>query len=88
MVEPGPATLECDSLMICGAADHLLQLVDAAVEEPDLFLRLLVLGVVLDVARLERLLQALAGLGAPLQRDLEVALELLQPLRSQQNRFG
>src|SRR5206468_842965 len=42
----------------------------------------------LDVAGLERLLQALARLGAALQRDLQVALELFQPLRSQQYRFG
>src|SRR5436189_3528925 len=71
-----------------GAADHLLELVDAAVEETYLFLRLLILGVVLDISRLEGLLQALAGIEPTLQRDLEVALELLQPLRSQQNRFG
>src|SRR5712692_6423937 len=70
-----------------GAADHLLQLVDAAVEESDLFLRLLILGVVLDVAGLERLLQALARLGAARQRDFEVALELLEPLGREQNRF-
>src|SRR5690242_1613914 len=70
------------------AADHLLQLVDPAVEHAHLFLRLLVLWVVLDVARLERFLQPLARLGAPLQRDLQVALELLQALRGQQYRFG
>src|SRR5215472_8991549 len=71
-----------------GAADHLLQLVDPAVQETDLFLRLFVLGVVLDVARLEGLLQSLARLAAPAQRDLEVALELLEPFRCQQYRFG
>ena len=71
-----------------GTSDHFLQLVDPAVEEPDLFLRLLVFGVVLDVARLKSLLQALARFGTPLERDLEIALELFQPLRSQQNRFG
>src|ERR1700693_3635162 len=68
-------------------ADHLLQLVDAAVEEADLLLRLLVLGVVFDVTRLERLLEALARFCTALQRDLEIALELLQPLGRQQNRF-
>jgi hypothetical protein len=71
-----------------GPPDHLLQLVDAAVEKTDLLLGLLVLGVVLDVAWLERFLEALACLGAPLQRDFEVALELFQPLWRQQDRFG
>src|SRR6266851_8420478 len=70
-----------------GASDHLLQLVDTAVEEADLFLRLLILGVVLDVAGLERLLQALARLGPARQRNLKVALELLEPLGREQNRF-
>src|SRR5260370_584352 len=69
------------------ASDHLLELIDAAVEEADLLLRLLVLGVVLDVARLERLLQALARLGAPQQRDFEIALELFKPLGREQYRF-
>src|SRR5207302_10404155 len=67
---------------------HLLELVDPAVEAADLLLGLLVLRVVLDVARLESLFQALACLGAPLQRDREVALELLQPLWREQYRFG
>ena len=71
-----------------GAADHLLQLVDAAVQKPDFFLRLLVLGVVFDVSRLEGFLQALAGLGAARESDLEIALELLEALGGQQNRFG
>src|SRR4029077_16356539 len=69
------------------ASDHLLELIDAAVEEADLLLRLLVFRVVFDVAGLECLLQALAGLGTPLQRDLEIALELLQPLGREQYRF-
>src|SRR5258708_11680802 len=69
------------------AAYHLLQLVDPAVEQSNLFLRLLILRVVLDVAGLERLLQALARLGAPRQSDFEVALELLKPLGRKQNRF-
>src|SRR5258708_7320764 len=59
------------------ATDHLLQLVDPAVEQSDLFLRLFVLGVVFDVARLKRLLQALTRLSAPHQRDLQGALDLL-----------
>jgi len=71
-----------------GAADHLLELIDAGVQKSDFLFRLLVLRVVLDVARLERFLQALTGLGTPLQRDIEVALELLEPLRCQQDRFG
>ena len=68
--------------------DHLLQLVDPAVEKSDLFLRLLVLGVVLDVARLEGFLEALARLGATARRNLEISLELLETLGRQQNRFG
>src|SRR5713226_7004194 len=68
--------------------DHLLELIDAAVEEADLLLRLLVFRVVFDVARLERLLQARARLGTPLQRDLEIALELLQPGGREQYRYG
>ena len=71
-----------------GAADHLLQLVDPAIEQADLFFRLLVFRVVLDVPRLEGLLEPLPCVGAPSQRDLEIALELLQPLGSQQYRFG
>src|SRR5260370_39800854 len=69
-----------------GAADHLLQLVDAAVEESDLFLRLLILWVVLDDAGLERLLQALARLAAARQRDFEDARDLLELLGRQHNR--
>ena len=68
-------------------ADHLLQLVDAAVQETDLFLGLLVFGVVLDIARLECFLEAFAGFGAALQRDFEIALELFQPLGREQYRF-
>src|SRR2546425_907451 len=71
-----------------GPSDHLLELVDPAVQETDLFLGLLVLGVVLDITRLERLLQALAGLGTPLQRDFKIALELLEPLGREQYRFS
>src|SRR5581483_3614103 len=71
-----------------GAADHLLQLVDPVVEETDLLLRLLVLRVVLDVTRLKGLLQALARLDTALLRNVEIALELFEPLGSQQNRFG
>ena len=70
------------------AADHLLKLVDAAVEEAHLLLRLLVLRVVLDVAWLERLLQALTRFGATAQRDFEVALELFQPFGRKQYGFG
>src|SRR5258708_7753840 len=69
-------------------ADHLLELVDPAVEETDLLLRLLVLRVVLDVSRLKRLLEALARLDTAPQSDLQVAFELLEPLGSQQDRFS
>jgi len=71
-----------------GATDHLLELIDPAVEKSDLLFRLFVLRVVLDVARLKRLLQALTGFGAAAQGDLEISLELLESLRGQQNRFG
>src|SRR5438270_15743 len=70
------------------APDHLLQLVDPAVQHADLFLGLLVLGVVLDVPRLERFLEPLARLGAPAQGDFEISLELLEALGRQQYRFG
>src|SRR6202521_5037724 len=68
--------------------DHLLQLVDSAVEETDLLFGLLVLGVVLDVSGLERLLEAFARLGAPLQGDLQIVLELLEALGSEQKGFS
>ena len=45
-------------------------------------------GVVLDVTRLECVLEALTRLGTSLQSDLEIALELFQPLWSQQDRFS
>jgi len=71
-----------------GAADHLLQLVDPAVQEADFLLRLLVFGVVLDVAWLECFLQPLARLRAAAKGHLEIPFELLEALRRQQNRFG
>src|SRR3989442_14704614 len=84
----GPGLARMRFLDDLGPSDHLLELVDPAVQETDLFLGVLVLVVVLDITRLERLLQALAGLGTPLERDFEIALELLEPLGREQYRVS
>src|SRR5919197_1246490 len=68
------------------APDHLLQLVNPAVEEADLLLGLLVFGVVFDVARLEGIAHALGRLFAALADNLQLVLEALQAFGREQYR--
>ena len=56
-----------------GAANHLFQLIDPAIDQANLFLRLLVLRVVLDITRLEGLLQPIGRLDEAGALNLELA---------------
>ena len=70
-----------------GPADHLFQLVDPAVDQADLFFCLLIFRVVLDVTRLEGLLEPLGSLDAAGTLNFELSFQPLESFGCEKYRF-